>query len=589
MVRQTLIHARSAVRVIVVLVILLGANAPALGGQVDHPGATPSPGGPASTMPATAGEATAPQAIGETSRVQMVLLPWSDPSIRILPPEQFLNMRAAALPGASFQITFIADGQPDPLNPARTCSSWSDSAKAAFNYAASIWASVIYSPVPIRIRACWTNMGSTSILGMSASNLLGLTSGGVSTLYNYALGDKLAGYDIDSASSDSDISYNSNFSWYFGMDGNPASSQVDFVSVVLHEMGHSLNFTGSMSYGAMQCRGDKYGCWGYGSGYPDTYDRFVENGNGEHLIDTTKFPNYSAALGLQLTGGNLFFAGHNASLANGNTGVKIYAPSTWVEGSSYSHLDYSTFRSTANRLMVYAIPSGSSIHDPGAVTMGMLKDLGWAPTVKINDVSVTEGNSGTVNANFAVSLSHAAPWPISINWATAAGTATAGVDYVSASGTATIAAGATSQTITVQVIGDTAFEPDETLYVNLTDAAGAYAFADNQGAGTIRNDDSQLAPTVSASLNGSTLSLTWSFVSASITYQVYRSTEPYFVLDTTQPLPADNYCAGSAGCKYQASVTPTDPNYFYVVRGTSSNQSGDSGRLGSFKYNLVAP
>ena len=63
--------------------------------------------------------------------------------------------------------------------------------------------------------------------------------------------------------------------------------------------------------------------------------------------------------------------------ANGGNRVKMYAPSTWSEGSSYSHLDYDTFKTTENNMMVYAISYGTANHNPGPVTKGLLKDLGW--------------------------------------------------------------------------------------------------------------------------------------------------------------------------------------------------------------------
>jgi hypothetical protein len=55
----------------------------------------------------------------------------------------------------------------------------------------------------------------------------------------------------------------------------------------------------------------------------------------------------------------------------------MYAPGAWSSGSSYGHLDYSTFAGTANSMMVYAISDGSANHNPGPVTKGLLKDLGW--------------------------------------------------------------------------------------------------------------------------------------------------------------------------------------------------------------------
>src|SRR5205823_4094958 len=86
------------------------------------------------------------------------------------------------------------------------------------------------------------------------------------------------------------------------------------------------------------------------------------------------------------------------------------------------------------------------------------------PTLSINDVTVTEGNSGTANAVFGVSLSNASYQEITVQYASADGTATtADGDYTAASGTLTFAAGSTAaQPLTVAVHGDTKFEPNET-------------------------------------------------------------------------------------------------------------------------------
>ena len=80
--------------------------------------------------------------------------------------------------------------------------------------------------------------------------------------------------------------------------------------------------------------------------------------------------------------------------ANGNQRVKMYGPSTWWSGSSYSHLDYATFNNTPNQLMVYAISPGESVHDPGAVTTGLLEDLGWAVGTTINIYVDPSGSCG---------------------------------------------------------------------------------------------------------------------------------------------------------------------------------------------------
>jgi hypothetical protein len=111
----------------------------------------------------------------------------------------------------------------------------------------------------------------------------------------------------------------------------------------------------------------------------------MRDGSGNQLINTSVYGNPSTALGTALTSDDIWFHGSNAMAANGDQRVKMYAPSTWAVGSSYAHLDYDTFHGTANRLMVYAISAGDSIHDPGPVTKGLLKDLGW-PTSDNGDV-----------------------------------------------------------------------------------------------------------------------------------------------------------------------------------------------------------
>lgn len=110
------------------------------------------------------------------------------------------------------------------------------------------------------------------------------------------------------------------------------------------------------------------------------------------------------------------------------------------------------------------------------------------PTLSINDVSVNEGNAGTTNAVFTVTLSQASGKTITVDFATADSTATAGSDYVAASGRLTFAPGETSKNIVVSIIGDTLFEPDETFFVNLLNPVNA-TIQRSQGIGTIFNDD----------------------------------------------------------------------------------------------------
>lgn len=117
------------------------------------------------------------------------------------------------------------------------------------------------------------------------------------------------------------------------------------------------------------------------------------------------------------------------------------------------------------------------------------------PSVSIAPASVTEGNSGTKSLNFVISLSSANASPVSVTVGTADGTAKAGQDYQALSNSViTIAAGATSATVSVPVIGDTMVETDETLTVTISAATGA-AIATASATGTIVNDDATTSPT----------------------------------------------------------------------------------------------
>ena len=110
--------------------------------------------------------------------------------------------------------------------------------------------------------------------------------------------------------------------------------------------------------------------------------------------------------------------------------------------------------------------------------------------VSIDDVHVTEGNSGSSLATFTVTVTPPSANPIHVNYATQSGTATATEDYLTASGTLDIPASTGSVPLAVTVKGDTKFESDETFTLRLTHALGA-TLSDSIGLGTIDNDDSK--------------------------------------------------------------------------------------------------
>ena len=107
------------------------------------------------------------------------------------------------------------------------------------------------------------------------------------------------------------------------------------------------------------------------------------------------------------------------------------------------------------------------------------------------DVANNEGDSGTSTITFTVQLDKNADGPVTVDYATADGTATAGTDYVAASGSTTISPAQTSRTIDVTINGDLKFEADETLTLSITSVSSNVTLGTVSSAtGTITNDDS---------------------------------------------------------------------------------------------------
>ncbi len=129
----------------------------------------------------------------------------------------------------------------------------------------------------------------------------------------------------------------------------------------------------------------------------------------------------------------------------------------------------------------------------------LINDQSWPPpsppfppSLSINDVTVTEGNTGSTSATFTLTLSAASGVDVTVHYATANGSATAGSDYTAASGNLTIPAGQISRTLTVAVTGDRLAEPTESFAVNLSAPVNA-TIADSQGIGTILDDDPRIS------------------------------------------------------------------------------------------------
>ncbi len=200
-------------------------------------------------------------------------------------------------------------------------------------------------------------------------------------------------------------------------------------------------------------------------------------------------------------------------------------------------------------------PDRLSMGDPkGEVTI-QNDDTTAVPEIRINDASVTEGNSGMSSVMFTVSVNMAPTAPVGVTYTTANGTATAGSDYVATSARLTLPVGVMSKTFTIPVSGDLTPEPNETFLVNLSAAANA-TIKKKQGKGTISNDDT--APPAAPKLTSPTGSVT----TRTPTYRWTASTgATEYLLSVNRPSGANvvsQTFAASAACVGTAcAVTPT--------------------------------
>ncbi|MCL1470136.1 Calx-beta domain-containing protein [Argonema antarcticum] len=187
-----------------------------------------------------------------------------------------------------------------------------------------------------------------------------------------------------------------------------------------------------------------------------------------------KFANGSATGGTDFTNTT-----QTINFASGDTSKTVTIPIN----------DDNLVEGTENFTISLANPSaGISIATQNSATVQII-DNDVPPTLSISDIAQSEGNSGTTNLNFTVSLNTAAGQTVTVNYATQDNTATtADSDYTSASGSLTFNPGETQKTVSVVVNGDTKYETDETFNLNLSNSINATS-TNSVGVGTIQNDD----------------------------------------------------------------------------------------------------
>jgi len=280
---------------------------------------------------------------------------------------------------SSFEVTYIDA-------PEGSCAEqpeWPAEAVEAFEAAMDIWSSHLASDIPIRIRARWRPLGGNVLGSAGPTRVVAFeeddASRGIRSdiWYPVALGSALSGQDALETIAEEDFDININIScnqtaWHFPVDEDPGEDDIDFLTVVLHEVGHGIGVLGTMNVS-----GDN-GSYGI-NGRAITYDVFAEDGNARQLTNDEFYANPSGALQQALTGqrGGVFFNGPLALFGNVGDRVPLFAPMLWRGGSSFSHVDQDTFSDTDNALMRPQLPRAERIATPGPVGCGILADIGW--------------------------------------------------------------------------------------------------------------------------------------------------------------------------------------------------------------------
>lgn len=274
-------------------------------------------------------------------------------------PAAFLN--GTTTPKAEFILTFT-DEVPSV-------------ARTAIQFAAGVWGSYLRSEVPIRVEIDWAERDNPRVLASAGPGTLIRGFGGAepNTWYPVALAESIAGRSLNADDRpDIVVSANSGANWYFPTDGRTPRGQIDLVSVMLHELGHGLGFLSSVdtiNENQLQVGFD---------GRFIIYDIFLETPDGLALTDANLFRNPSPELFMAVTTDDLFFAGDRAVDRNGGNIVPLFAPSTFDVGSSVSHLEERAYPpGSPNALMTPFLASGEAAHDPGPITLGIFRDMGW--------------------------------------------------------------------------------------------------------------------------------------------------------------------------------------------------------------------
>ncbi|MES2794198.1 MAG: Calx-beta domain-containing protein [Planctomycetota bacterium] len=222
--------------------------------------------------------------------------------------------------------------------------------------------------------------------------------------------------------------------------------------------------------------------------YTSNMEIFEGNNGITYMVFTVNAPvgsqnlivNYSTSAGTATAGVDYTDVSGQLVFTGGVTSRTISVP---ILGDYAAELDETFFLQLS-----YAQPGPNQPPLITPIVVGTIKNDDQLRTITSSDVTIVEGNSGTKNAVFTLTLSAPIGVPVTIDYTTVPGTATAGSDYVTTFGTATFQPNQTVVTISVPVIGDLVNEDDETFTLQLSNPTFA-TFLGNNPVATITDTD----------------------------------------------------------------------------------------------------
>ena len=310
-------------------------------------------------------------------------------------------------------------------------------------------------------------------------------------------------------------------------------------------------------------------------------DTVKEGKDAVFLLTRTKDPSDELVVTFTVTGGDAVLSEELPTEVTFGAGASTARVPLGTENDH-------THEADATLTLTLADGDGYDLGTPSAATVTVQDDDDPPPELSIDDMSVAEGDSGSTTMQFTVTLDPAAKGEVTVDWATADGTATAGTDYTSGNGRLTFSVGETSKTVTVPVTGDDVDEPNETFTVALSNVSGA-TLVKATGTGTITDDDDAPAVTLVLTPASITEAAGQSTVTARLDHPSSEETTVTVSAAPVSPAVAGDYtlstdrvltiAAGATTSTGAVTVTAVDnavdaPNKTVTVSATAENTQG---------------